>query len=403
MSSDLITAGFPRAIPVANVHPAGPTAPTAADAASGSTAPSASTAPILPELAEPLDQRLVILLGQMDKDVAYAVERFRLPFVPIKAVTLVAQAIKAARAMGQAAIITGPRGVGKSYAIRAAIRAIVRAEERALALNPEDHPLTRVLYLERLTGRTVREVALYLLTVVVKGFRERDLGTRVLDDALVDKLIVALRKKHYRLIVVDEAETATPAAVEMLRRILAAAPTQAPDLEGQLSVDPAAQVCSAAPAPAPDDAAGAAGFAVVILGTTTVADQLTMSEDVNGRWALFTAVEGLDVRQTAEVYETVFPGFAPAITDMGRDAWINLVSSQVVRGRRVSMRQVANHCRWYFATLYEASRKAGGEAILRREETPFDQERFVYTFNSINTSTVQLPPASKAKRKHRTG
>ncbi len=341
-------------------------------------APEERVTPHTDEQDDVLDPTLVVLLGQMDKDVAYAVQRFRIPHVPLRVVTDAVEAVKAAQAMKQAAVIlTGARGTGKSYALRYVRRQIEAAEAQALTLNPEDHPLTRVLYLPRLTGRTVRECLLYLLRKVTRcTVRDRSLGVRLLEDDLLEQLIVVLRQKHYHLVFVDEMETATEAGIETLRRLLAPPPDESDDEDADGS--------------GPGEESDAA-LTMVLAGTPALADRLARSDDVNGRWAKFVEVGGLDATAAAHVYETVFPGFASAITSMGRDAWRTLLAEQVVRGRRLTMRQLTNHCRWYFAKLFEASLHTSPEnPILTREVTPFDRARFIWCFNDINKETPRI-------------
>ena len=127
-------------------------------------------------------------------------------------------------------------------------------------------------------------------------------------------------------------------------------------------------------------------------------------DDVNGRWARFVTVDGLTAEEAATVYETIFPGFASAIAAMGHGEWIDLLRTQVVRTKRLSMRQITNHCRWYFATLYEASRRHSREReqmILERETTPFDRERFIYCFNALNKETPRVASISRKSTRGR--
>ncbi len=331
---------------------------------------------------EDLDPAIVVRLGEMDKDVAYAVQRFTIPLVPIKAVVDATEAMKTARALSQAVVLTGAKGVGKTYAVRYVRRAILAAEGKALDLNPADHPITRVLYVKRLTGRTVRECALTMIHSLVKGFRDRELGVRIDDDTLIGRLSALLALKHYHVIIIDEMETATEAGIELARRLLPSGGEGEGSDDGESTETPRR--------------------ALLLVGTQALADALAGTDDVNGRWARFVAVDGLTAEEAATAYETIFPGFSAAIADMGREQWLNLLRTQVVRARQLSMRQITNHCRWYFATLYEASRKhshSREQMILERETTPFDLERFIYCFNALNKETPRVARISpKAKR-----
>lgn len=334
--------------------------------------------------AEELDPAIVVRLGEMDKDVAYAVQRFSIPLVPIKAVVDATEAMKTARALSQAVVLTGAKGVGKTYAVRHVRRAILAAEGKALALNPADHPITRVLYVKRLTGRTVRECALTMIQSLVKGFRDRELGVRIDDDTLIGRLSAILALKHYHVIIIDEMETATDAGVELARRLLPSGGEGEGDDDGDSTETPRR--------------------ALLLVGTQKVADSLARTDDVNGRWARFVTVDGLTAEEAATVYETIFPGFASAIAAMGHGEWIDLLRTQVVRTKRLSMRQITNHCRWYFATLYEASRRHSREReqmILERETTPFDRERFIYCFNALNKETPRVASISRKSTRGR--
>jgi hypothetical protein len=341
------------------------------------------------EAREPLDDGLLVHLGRMDKDIAYAVQRLALPLVPLKTLVDVAEGFKTARALGQGVVISGPRGVGKSYAVRHVRRVIEAAERVALALNPEDHPLTRVLYVPRLTGRTIAECAVTMLDLMVKGFRDREMGIRMKEDKLLPLLSKMLDQKHYQVIIIDEIETATSSGIELARRLLPEAEESNASGEAEHESDLTAGET-------------ASPRALILVGTQEAADQLAGSEDANGRWARFVRVEGLTTETAATVYETVFPGFHHAIEQMGRPAWMDLLATQIVRGRRLSMRQVANHCRWYFATVYEASRAhatSPEQMILRREAVPFDQVRFLYCFNTLNTATPRVSSGKAGGRK----
>lgn len=328
-----------------------------------------------PDTEEP---EILVHLGGMDKRVAYALDRFKLPRLPLAALAIAREAIDTALATSQAVVITGPRGAGKTYAVRCLRQAFDAAQAEATLLNPEEHRPDLTAYFTRLTGRTLRENLLTMLRAISPALaREREVGARIADDELGKRVALELRRKRYRLLIVDEGEAAPDSVIEVLRRVLA---DTAPD---DTEADARAEGMDL---PRPSEEGHYPGLGIVLVGTPSLADRLRATDDRNGRWSRFLEVPALLPDEVPSIYETVFPGFRAAIASMGRPAWEALVAERIVRNRRLSMRQVRSHCRLYFALLYDASLRGPAErVIVEREQVPLDEHRFVYAFTQLDS------------------
>jgi len=376
-----------------------------------------NTPPEAPSEASVADATLALCLGRLDKRVAYALRQFTIPSLLLPAVPIVAQAIQDAQALGQGIIVTGPRGVGKTFALKHAVVQLEAAEEEALELNPENHPLARPLYFDRLSGASMRDCAHAFLSRLMPGaFTERTRGQRRSEDELLALVLTALHRQGYALILVDEGETLTDAGIEFLRRLLAS---------GSVHTTTSAQACGrnvardvgadSAPALAPRirQSLGSAearrdsidcertgpgvGLAVVIAGTRAIADRLSLTEDRNGRWAAFRDVPGLDAVTVGAIYRDVFPGFDDVIAVRGEPWWSDFVGEHIVRSRKLPVRQLVNHCRLYFSTLYNASLDAtarsgsdgGDDPLITREQVVFDQALFLWSFSELDAGAAR--------------
>lgn len=257
-------------------------------------------------------------------------------------------------------LLIGPKWAGKTTGILRAIDLVHENEERLAAAN-ENHRARRVLYVHSKHPRSSKEFVFFLLQKVVPGARDRDGVRRKSEDTMVQELVNALLHKRYGIVVCDEAEYLTNAAIDTMRKIVS-----------QSFVDDKRRTQTVGTT----EVLRPAGVGVVLVGTETVRTLVHQNPDARFRLGIEHEVPTINANQVHAAYLHVFPGFGAHIAQIGINAWIEYCRLTVALGRPMVIGKVVQHCRLYFEMMVEASR--GTESELRtREGTPFNDVLFI--------------------------
>lgn len=344
-----------------------------------------------------------ITLGRLDLAVANALKKFSMARLAIEAETQAAEAFKTALATQQACILTGPNGVGKTESVLRNQQIFEADQLTALALSPESYRVQRVLYVPRLTGKTVRDCTLTLAGMVAPTtIKDRTQGSRVQDDDLMEQLVREMVADQYAVVIFDEMEEAHDAGFEFIRRLIASSQTadrgtpvtaDGADEHGGTTESGSMMACE------PDDVPrGRIG--VIVVGTEHVAKELGSTENARGRWARFLSVVPMEAAEIASAYGVVFPSFAPHVAAVGKAAWHAFIEEHVTRGRRITVRHLENHCALYFQAMFERRLADVPEAPwTHRRQVPFDREMFLWALTEADTVPAATQRAKTRRRK----
>lgn len=277
------------------------------------------------------------------------------------ALSLMSDALDQAVHERKGVVIVGPKGVGKTVALRQAIDRRMEAEWARKDLDAGYLP-RQVVLLRSIRARRYRDVlgALYN-EVLGTEWADRWHGRTKSDDTLRAELIMHLADERRVLIAVDEAETLTPDAVAALRDLIAEAEDRDADRFSS-------------------DGITAAGVGVLLVGTGDgFAARIAASDEAGHRWVRVVRLDPLEPAQVPALYPRLLPGLRTHIDAVGAAAWATYVDATVVRGRRLPIRALENHVRAYFRLL-----ASNDHAVTSLDTAYFHGEMFELTWSDVD-------------------
>ncbi|MCA2991622.1 ATP-binding protein [Gemmatimonas sp.] len=251
--------------------------------------------------------------------------------------------------------IVGPKGAGKTEALRLAAHEFEAAERQRQELH-DGYRRRRVLRLPSLVSPRYRDVLVELYKALTgTEMRLRMHGSQLTDDTLLARLAAQAFDHNYVAILVDQAEAMSPEALRAFRDLM----TVASDLdERRKGVDGVI----------------AAGVGVLLVGTPAVRAMINETEERAHRWSRVAELHGVWPEDISAIYRAWFPRFTADIARQGGDAWWERqLEALVSHGQIVAMRSITEHARRYWQHLMF---KAEGD--ITRETAPLDLDLFSY-------------------------
>lgn len=293
--------------------------------------------------------------------------RVRLPLLAaVDALAALRIAIQFAADRRKGVVVTGDKGAGKTVALARAVRSFRRDEAlvngndastaaRDVALLPVCRPASR---------------SEYIRLIYTAEFGELDARSlRRGDEGMLDDLVASWTEAGVAVLVADEAEHLSAAALDVLRDIM-----------------------SRAAAPNADEATAheeyldrPRGLGVVVVGTPSVARRLRKTSEWRERWAREIKAYPLAVDALPDLYASYLPCFAHEAERRGSEKWAELVLEIAGPHYTGSMRLIETHIECYLALFCENA----GEPPTTVEEVTFDEEIFAASMADVAVPTTE--------------
>lgn len=303
-------------------------------------------------------------IGAIDPDDPFRTP-LSLPFIPgLDSLALMSDALDQAANERKGVIVVGPKGVGKTIALRYALDRRLEAEWAKRDLDASYYP-RQVVLLRSIRARRYRDVlgALYN-ELMGHEWTDRAHGRAKSDDTLRKELIKHLADERRVVIAVDEAETLTPEAINALRDLIAEAEDRDVDRFG-------------------DGTITAAGVGVLLVGADNgFRGRIAASDEAGHRWVRIVTLEPLDASDIAGVYPTLLPGFRAHVQRIGDAAWAAYVTRVVSHERRLPIRALENHVRLYYRLLTGTD-----HGVTSPGTAYFHQDLFEFTWGETDWNT----------------
>jgi hypothetical protein len=267
--------------------------------------------------------------------------------------------------------IVGPKGAGKTEALRLAAHEFEAAERQRQDLD-DGYRRRRVLRLPTLVSPRYRDVLVELYKAMTgTELRLRVQGTQLTDDTMLARLAAQAFDRNIVAILVDQAEAMSTDAFRAFRDLM----TVAADLdERRKGVNGVI----------------AAGIGVLLVGTPAVRAMIAGTEERGHRWARVAELHGVWPEDVSGIYCGWFPQFAADIAKRGGTAWWERqLDALVSHGQIVAMRSITDHARRYWQHVL-----ANSKSDITRESAPLDIDLFTYAANEIEWDRYTAPVSS---------
>lgn len=272
----------------------------------------------------------------------------------LPAMAAVAEALDDAVTRRTGVLVVGEKGVGKSYALRRVVADFEQAERDRQDVD-DGYQRRRLLPVHGLYSPRYRDALLYLLRLVTgEDVRPRVHGAPVTEDALIERLYLHSLDDNVVALVVDEAERLSPAALMLLRDVMAKA----------VAHDPSQAVTTDS---------RALGLGVVLVGATPARAMVAATVEQGHRWARTITVDAVQPEAVGAIYEAWFPGFRGEIARRPAAWWQSVVDGHVTLGQSVAVRSLDHHARLYWRYVLRTL-----DGITARDEVPLDMDLFKY-------------------------
>jgi hypothetical protein len=258
-------------------------------------------------------------------------------------------------------LLLGPKGSGKSYAVRHALEWFTNIQREKFERENNYRKLRHLKYLAD-RDTTYWDSAANLAKRLNPRFSGK-VGTRKKDKNEVRRELIetALTSNHV-LTVFDECENCSPESLLFPRDLLSQSTEIALDRLGE-GTDQSAQ-----------------GLGVVLVGTPDIENVPAVREELGHRWSEVIRVRQITPEECPDLYEAWLPGFQEHIHEMGRQAWKNYISSLMrTAGNGLCLRLVKNHVHGY---ILDYTRKNAGTAAL--PHVKLDGGLFEHCWNKAN-------------------
>jgi hypothetical protein len=264
--------------------------------------------------------------------------RYPLPLLTdVHTGSVIRKAIVLAVASDRAIAVIGPKGSGKTMAIREGegwFESKERGKRRA------DHKYRPVRVLRLLAGRGMdyRQSALEAMRQLDPKFNARIHGKKKTDREICLEFAHHLVKHNYGLILIDEAEVMSDATLDWIRDIMSL-------IEEIRSESGAGD-------------ARARGIAMVVAGDETFEQRWRSHREAGQRWSQVEYVQPLSVKEAARVLASWLPSTLSWSEQVGVDAWENYLLSTVAIGRSINFRRLSTATMNYLALLERSNAPA---------------------------------------------
>lgn len=296
--------------------------------------------------------------GRIDPNQQLAAE-LALPVLELDEVALATDVLDHAIVSRKGSALVGPKGVGKSMAMRVAVRRC-REAEREQVSERRGAAKRAVVIGPLMSPRTADPIE--LLGVIYRGLTGSELevrrqGRRVNGSELRREVVEELLQANVAAVVFDEAEKLSDEGLQEIRDLIATAEEES-----------VARYVTGADG---QELFRAAGVGVVFVGTLNFGLRLDASSEAGQRWARVQPIGLLEAEQVAEVYRCYLPCVARESEARGDRAWVAFVRRHIA-ARAIPIRFVENHVREYV-------RRWGNEdpAIRTVGDVPFAEEPFL--------------------------
>lgn len=310
----------------------------------------------------------IIRLGGFDDDDMHAAEDLALPLIPeLSAIARVRDALDHVATVRRGVVVAGPKGVGKTMAVRRAVQEFMDRERKKKALSESYQP-RRVLMLRGIRARTYRDALIAILHEIVgASFCIKAHGRRKTDDELRSELILHALNQRLLTFVLDDAESFAPVVYELLRDIIS-------DAEER---DTSRYLTNAEG----DGVFRASGIGMLLVGTLEVARKIRLGDEAHQRWVGTVEIGLCPAEQVGDVYLRWLPGFSAHVHSVTAAVWSGFITEHVTRKQGVYMRLLENHTRLYFRRMVRNTAET-----LTRVSCPFREQLFLLTLQEARWS-----------------
>lgn len=326
--------------------------------ATSPTPPASMPAGTPPPTASPVPE---LRLNLHDDEGRHRAENLDLPVLTQLAIRArIADALDHVAVTRKGAVVIGPKGTGKSYALEQAVADFQRLEARKAHEN-DGYARRSVLPLPALAARRYFDALLFLCRRVIgPTFSASVRGKQKKEDDLLTELVRTCLDQRIVALVIDEAERISKEGHRLLRDIMADAEwhdTGRHAVAGRVR---------------------AGGVGVLIVGTPAVRPFIERSGEARHRWTLRVDVGMVPPDLVAPTYLQWFPAWRSHVAHIGEQAWIAYIAKHVTLHRPVEMRLLTEHARTYFRRAQRNVQMRGGLPPTL-EQTPFVAQLFEYT------------------------
>jgi hypothetical protein len=304
--------------------------------------------------------RQTLTIGGIDEAATHLLENLPLPVLEdIGAVSWIADALAQAAKERRGVVCLGPKGAGKTIALDLAVERF-KEGEREIQQRSAKYRRRRVLHLRTLRGEKPRDVVVTIAKAITgRAPALKVRGRTKTPDELFEELVTHLRNQRVAVIVIDEAETLSDAALSILRDILSLAESTSK-----------ARYTKAGTVPA--------GVGVLLVGTWELHPRMMSDLEAGERWARVQTIGQAAAEAVPQIYRRLFPAFERFAALIGDAAWEHFILGHVSQGHELSLRLIENHTRAY------ARRMVNLDPEVRSVEAiPFNEEVFLFTLAEV--------------------
>jgi hypothetical protein len=276
------------------------------------------------------------LIGGFDDERVHFLENLELPVLEdLPVIAEVAGGLdEVVKNRGVVAVV-GPRGCGKTFAIRLALDDF-GATEQEKARQDAKYARRRVVVAPLSRAKSRRDALLLLLRAVTESEPVIRSGRRgKTDDELFADLTTALPLFSVRALVFDEAETLNAATLQLVRDLVSS--TQSVDNAG---VSATKEGFRQRPA----------GLGVLFVGTDHFGDRVKKWEEAGRRLRILRQVHGIPGADVPEAYRRLFSPCAAHAATAGEKAWEKVVLG-LTKGANLPIGDLVNHIRIFARQL----------------------------------------------------
>jgi hypothetical protein len=283
----------------------------------------------------------IVVLGGFDEGDFLGAERLRLPLLDyVGGIARMKDALDCALTVRKGIPVLGKKGVGKSVAVDCAVQAFQRRELEARRRDHKYQP-RRVVVIPTLRADKYRDAVLVIgqaITGTLVPVRAH--GRRRGDDELRDDLLNTCRLQRVVALIIGEGEYLTAASRAVLRDLMGNSEDSDPHRRNDAGI-------------------GAAGLAILLVGTPPLLNGLQKSEEFGHRWLPPVEIPGLTPADVPRVYRDWVPGFEAHIAESEAatpGAWAAYIAGQFPPTRMPALRTLDHHVRLYMRRMMRQAR-----------------------------------------------
>lgn len=299
-----------------------------------------------------------LILGDLDERASRLVERLTFPILEdVGAIPRVFDALIHAVKERKGVLCVGPKGTGKTLALRYVIDQFEKAEAENQRRDAK-YRRRRIVRATTLRATTHRDALIGLMQVVL-GFPPvtKIRGRSKTDDELKAELLDQLSAQRVALLVIDEAETLSDAALAILRDILSVSEATSGERFTAEGYAPA-------------------GVGILLLGTWDLYPRVLRLDEAGQRWVRVEKIGLVPPAKVPDVYRRLLPALDRRASEMGPEGWADFITGQVSQGNELSLRVIENHVRAYCRRMVSQDM-----SIRSVDDIGFKEKLFTYTWS----------------------